>query len=284
MEFILTASRVLLPLLYALLAGLFGDVFFRKGATTDRMKRAAPIAMGVLIIHAIYIGLYTVHEGHCLLASIYELCSLIAFTLLAIYAFVEMRITSEASGTAFLVALVAFLFQFISSLFIGESSSLEHAAILKDPIFNIHVTTSVFGYAALSLSMIYGALYLLLYRAMRRNLYGPVFEHLPSLELLERYGIRTTAVGFVFLTISIALGGLLLGKFPGSSSASAMLFDPKILATLLVWLVFGATLIIRRVARIEGRKLVLFWMCGFALTIVSMSVVNAFITSFHNFL
>jgi HemX protein len=278
---LLIALRIALPLLYAALVAVTGDIFFRPGAAVVRLKRARPLVLIVLTFHALYIGAYTVYEGHCLLATIFELGSLIAFTLLAIYAFVEMRITSEASGTGFLVSTVAFLFQTSSSLFIDTASTIEHTAILKNPLFNIHVTTAVFGYAALTLSMIYGTLYLLLFRAMRKNLFGPVYEHLPSLERLERYGIRTTAVGFVFLSISIVIGGLLLGD---SSGIHGMALDPKIIATVLVWLIFGLTLIIRRIARIEGRKLVLFWMCGFALMIISMTLVNAFVTSFHNFL
>ncbi len=278
---ILAAFRILLPLLYATLVAVLGDIFFRPGAATARLRRARPLVFFVLSLHAVYIGLHTIHEGHCLLASIFELCSLIAFTLLAIYFFVEMRITSEASGTGFLVAVVAFLFQTASSLFIQSTSSIEHSAILKNPLFNIHVTSAIFGYAALSLSMIYGTLYLWLFRAMQRNSFGPVFDHLPSLERLERYGIRTTAVGFVFLSISIVIGAMLLG---GSSGIYGTLFDPKVLTTFLVWLIFGATLVIRRVARIEGRKLVLFWMYGFAVTIISMTIVNVFVTSFHSFL
>jgi hypothetical protein len=35
---------------------------------------------------------------------------------------------------------------------------------------------------------------------------------------------------------------------------------------------------------LEGRRLVLFWMSGFALTIVSMTIVNWIGTSFHSFL
>jgi hypothetical protein len=44
------------------------------------------------------------------------------------------------------------------------------------------------------------------------------------------------------------------------------------------------TLLIRKFAHVEGRKLVLFWMSGFALTVISMTIVNAVATNFHSFL
>jgi len=65
---------------------------------------------------------------------------------------------------------------------------------------------------------------------------------------------------------------------------TSYLLDPKTIATVLTWLVFGTTLFIRRIAKVEGKKLVLFWMSGFALTLVSMTIINAFGTEYHNFL
>jgi ABC-type transport system involved in cytochrome c biogenesis permease subunit len=77
---------------------------------------------------------------------------------------------------------------------------------------------------------------------------------------------------------------VLIGRYPPADSLPHVLLDPKILMTLLVWLVFGFTLLVRQVIKLEGRRLVLFWMSGFALTIVSMTLVNAFGTQFHSFM
>ena len=247
------------------------------------MKYAVPAAYIVLTLHAMYIGAYTVVNHHELVATIFELSSLIAFTLLAVYVFAELRHSRETSGTGFFVTVVAFVLQLVSSINISGEPVPEVRTILRDPIFNAHVTTSVFGYAALILAAIYGGLYLMLYRAIRHNEFGAIFEHVPSLERLERYGLRATAFGFLFLSVSIVLGGMLLHRFPPSTGTTELLFDPKVLVTVLVWLVFGITLLVRKFAHVEGRKLVLFWMSGFALTIVSMTVVNAIGTHFHSF-
>jgi ABC-type uncharacterized transport system permease subunit len=285
---LLTTLQLLLPALYAGLVFYFGRTFFRpsgqSGETERRLKYALPAAYVLIGLHAAYIGVFTSVEHHELVATIYELMSLIAFTLFTIYVFAELRPTKETSGTGFFVAAVAFLLQLGSSLTVRTEIVSEIKPLLRDPIFNLHVTTSVFGYAALILAAIYGGLYLLLYNALRRNEFGAIFEHIPSLSRLERYGTRATAAGFVFLTFAIALGVLLLQRFPPIGSTGSMLFDPKVLTTLLVWLVFGVTLLIRQFAHVEGRRLVLFWMSGFALTVVSMTIVNAVATNFHSFL
>jgi ABC-type uncharacterized transport system permease subunit len=119
---------------------------------------------------------------------------------------------------------------------------------------------------------------------MKKNTFGAIFQELPSLGRLERYGIRASAAGFIFLSISIIFGALLINKSIPLSEGTNYLLDPKTIATILTWLVFGTTLVIRRMAKVEGRKLVIFWMSGFALTLVSMTIINAFGTQYHNFL
>ncbi len=284
METLTQAFQILLPLVYAGLVAYFGRSFFRSGNAEWRLKFAVPAAYLALLLHGIYIGAYTALNHHDLVATVSELSSLIAFTLFAVYVFAELRPSKETSGTGFFVTAVSFLLQTISSFTIGSVTMPVTKAILQDPIFNAHVTTSVFGYAALILAAIYGGLYLLLYRVIQRNEFGAIFEHIPSLERLERFGLRSTAVGFFFLTISIVLGGRLYHTYAPEAGVLQLLADPKVMMTLLVWFVFGVTLLAGRVMHVEGRRLVLFWMSGFALTVVSMMIVNAIGTQFHSFL
>src|SRR5439155_14000326 len=110
------------------------------------------------------IGLYTINAGHCLLTTSHEMFSLIAFTLLVTYIIVEPHPQEISAGTGAMVSLVAFLFQLISSLSSNAVTAASQNPIFKDPLVNVHVTSAVFGYAALTLATIYGSLYLLLYR------------------------------------------------------------------------------------------------------------------------
>ena len=278
-----TTLQIILPIAYGGLAFYFARTFFRTLNQSERLKHAVPASYAILGLHAIYIGAYTAAYHHDLVATVYELFSLIAFTLLAVYVFAELRASRETSGTGFFVTVVCFVLQLVSSV-TNNASIPESNAILQDPIFNLHVTTSVFGYAALMLAAIYGSLYLLLYREIRGNQFGAIFEHIPSLDRLERYGLRAAAFGFFFLTLAIALGAVLYTRVPLSVSPLKFFTDPKVVATLLIWLVFGVTLLVRRIIHLEGRKLVILWMSGFALTIISMTIINWFGTSFHSFL
>jgi ABC-type uncharacterized transport system permease subunit len=274
------AIQTVLPFLYGILLFGFANIFIRTNA---KRHWIFPAVILTLILHGVYIGFYTISVGHCLLTTSHEMFSLIAFTIIATYIIVEPHPKEISGGTGAMVSLVAFLFQLISSLS-SNAAPASGNPLFKDPIFNIHVTSAVFGYASLTLATIYGSLYLLLYRAMKKNTYGAIFQELPSLGRLERYGIRASGAGFIFLSISILFGALLIKHSMPLLQGGNYLLDPKTIATILTWLVFGITLFIRRIAKIEGRKLVLFWMSGFALTIVSMTIINAFGTEYHNFL
>ena len=114
--------QFVLPIAYGWLLAYLGRIFFRSGETSRQMRSIVPAVYATLGMHALYIGLYTVTYHHCLLATIYELYSLIAFTLFAVYVFAELKTSGEASGTGFFVALVAFALQMVSSItMVGES-------------------------------------------------------------------------------------------------------------------------------------------------------------------
>ncbi|MEI8135478.1 MAG: cytochrome c biogenesis protein CcsA [bacterium] len=272
--------QLILPVFYGLLLGGCLANFLRPDFGK---KWLLPYIGLILLFHATYIGIYTRESGHCLMTTSHELFSLIAFTILTTYTIVELRPREFSAGTATMVALVSFSFQLVSSLS-SDISNNHSNPLFSDPIFNIHVTTAVFGYAALTLATVYGSLYLLLYRSMSNNSFGTVYRGLPSLQRLERFGVRSSAVGFIFLTLSIIFGALLVGQTLPLSQGAAYLFDPKTIATVLTWLVFGTTILLRRFAKIEGRKLVIYWMTGFALIVISMTIINAVGTEYHSFL
>ncbi len=270
-----------LLLLYGLLLGCGLTIFFKQLISH---KALFFLTVCTAVVHTIYIGTYTLAMGHCLLTTASEIFSLIAFTMLVTYIIVEARPDNTSVGTGIMIMAVAFLFQLISSIATNRDLSSSINPIFLDPSFNIHVASIVFGYAALTLSTIYGSLYLILYRTMQKNRFGKLFNELPSLSKLERYGLRALLVGFIFLSISIVFGIVLLHNNFSIEETRSYLKDPKTIATLLVWFVFGLTLILRRIMKVEGRKLVLIWMSGYILTLLSMTIVNAFGTEYHNFL
>jgi ABC-type uncharacterized transport system permease subunit len=280
MEILSRSTQTILPFLYGALLFLFASVLFRKSAGR---KFLYPLLLVTIAVHGVYIFSFTLAAGHCLYTNYNEFFSLIAFTLLCSYTAVEPRRKGLAAGTGMMVVLAGCIFQTLSSLY----TSLEHRSdsqhLFESPTFNLHIITIVFGFSAFTLATIYGSLYLLLYRAMRMNEFGSFFHEVPSLDKLERYGVRSSMIGFVFLTISIIAGAILTSEIIPVKSITAYLLDSKTLTTILIWTVFGVTLLLHEYKKIGGRKIVIFWMSGFALSIISMTIINRFVSNFHNF-
>lgn len=280
METVSRITQAILPILYGLLLILFASVFFKTSASR---KLLYPLLILTTAIHSLYICSFTLAAGHCLYTNSYEFFSLIAFTMLCSYTAIEPRNKRLVAGTGMMVVLTCFIFQAISSLYTSLHHVSDSQHLFQSSTFNIHIITIVFGFSALTLATIYGSLYLLLYRTMRLNKYGAFFHEVPSLDRLERYGVRASMIGFVFFTVSIIAGAVLTGDIVPTKSIASYLIDSKTLTTILIWAVFGITLIFHQYKKIEGRKIVIFWMSGFALSILSMTIINRFISDFHNY-
>src|SRR5688572_15731933 len=124
--------QTILPFFYGFLLLGFGSVFFRR---IPNRQWLFPTVVATLLLHIFYIGAYTVAAGHCLLTNIYELFSLISFTLMATYFVVELQRKEFATGTGVMVILVAAIFQCISSIYSSPSHIQDTSLIFSNVLF-----------------------------------------------------------------------------------------------------------------------------------------------------
>jgi ABC-type transport system involved in cytochrome c biogenesis permease subunit len=147
---------VLMPLLYGGLVVMYGVSFFGNAPGTDRLRTRLLIL--TVLLHVLYLALRTVEFDHPPVTTVYEIMTMLAACIAVAYAYIEVK--TRARNTGFFILLLAFLFQAVSSLFIRDL--LEIAPILRSRLLGIHVTTALLGYTAISLSAVYGLLYLML--------------------------------------------------------------------------------------------------------------------------
>jgi ABC-type uncharacterized transport system permease subunit len=135
------------------------------------------------------------------------------------------------------------------------------------------------GLSGFTISAVYGFLYLLLYKDIKLNRFGLIFNRLPSLEVLERLSYLSAVIGFVLLTIAIVIGVIWLPKaFPNFS-----LSDPKIISSFFVWLLYGLGIASKSLGKIRGKKIVVLSIVGFVMAIMSTMISNFLAKSFHSF-
>jgi len=264
---------VILPLAYAWLVGVYWMAFFSANKAAIRLS--APSLISVVLLHMVYIGVRTAAFDHPPVTTVFEIMTLLAVCITVAYTYIEMR--TKSTGTGFFILSLSLVFQLISSLFIRDLVDLD--PILRSNLLGFHVTAALLGYTAISLSAVYGFLYLLLYWELKSSRLGLIYSRLPNLETLEKMSHKSAIFGFVMLSVAIIVGLFWLPRaFPEFSY-----LDPKLIGTLLIWILYAGALGANRALGWQGRKTMALSVVAFAFVVLSMTVINMFGTSFHSF-
>jgi ABC-type transport system involved in cytochrome c biogenesis permease subunit len=108
-------------------------------------------------------------------------------------------------------------------------------------------------------------MYLLQEREVKGKHFGALFSRLPSLDALDRLNQRLVRSGFVVYSVALVTGALVAKKAWGTSWS----WDPQQVASLVVWLLYGAMVQLRHVG-VHGRKYAILTLAGFVLVMSSM--------------
>ena len=265
-----------LPLGYLMALVAYLGVFTEKPAL---QRVATPLTWGVVLIHLAYLMLETLAFRHVPVANTWESLSFIAFAIALIYLVLEWR-QGERSTGVFVVAFALFL-QTLSSAFVTHTQDVPE--ILRSPMFGVHVTAALLGYVGLAVSAIYGVMYLLQYRQLKKKNVGLLFQRLPNLEALSRLNISALGLGWLGLTVAILAGSAWALTLQVAGVLEGFLADPKFLLTVGLWVLYGLCLLGRYGLRWANRTLATVSIIGFALLLASSMLVTLYLPSFHDF-
>jgi len=191
------------------------------------------------------------------------------------YMYIEWR--THTSNTGAFILLLAFAFQTASSLFIRDNVVIPD--YLHSFVLGYHVSAALLGYTGISLSAVYGFLYLMLYHEIKSTRFGLIYSRLPSLEMLETMSNRSEVFGFAMLSVAIGIGMLWLPRVFESFSY----WDPKLVGTIFIWLLYAIALGAKRGLGWQGRKTMVISLVAFGFVFLSMTVINLYLSGFHSF-
>jgi ABC-type transport system involved in cytochrome c biogenesis permease subunit len=134
------------------------------------------------------------------------------------------------------------------------------------------------GYAALFLSFGASLLYLLQERALKSKSSTGMFVRLPALQVIDDIGYRSLMLGFPFMTLGLVLGSVVAQSTYGRVD----FFDPKILLSVLMWVVYLLMVYMRLSAGWRGRRAALLASVAFFAAIIAW-VANYF-SGMHRFI
>lgn len=263
----------LLPFLYGLTFIFYLLDFIYSKRELSTAKRL--FLFFTILIHFFYLLLRTIEFNHTPITTVFEIFTLLAFAVAVSYYIIEL--VTEIRNTGTFILFLSLIFQIVSTLNIKDL--IEVKEILRSPYLGIHVFTALTGYAGITFSTIYGLLYLILYRQIKGQKFGLIFNRLPNLEILEYLSFVSALVGFVMLSVAIVIGFIWLPQ----AFTEPKYFDPKLIATIIVWLFYAFGISGRWIFRWSGKKIVYLSMTGFLITLFSMTLLNLVFTGFHKF-
>ena len=122
--------------------------------------------------------------------------------------------------------------------------------VLDSPWFWIHVASLLCAYASFALAGVLGLTYMLQFKEIKKKHLGYLYNRLPSLLTLDVMNSRAMTIGWVFLTVGVAVGVLWTAQArplsPDDPNLRAMsLDDPKIFFAVLTWAVYSFALFAR---------------------------------------
>jgi len=256
-------------LLYAL------ALLARRGESWQRI--IVPIVSLGMVFHFVSLAEAAAIE-HLSLASVHYSESLLAFLVMLVFMVVRVRYKTTAPGL-FIFPLV-FLLTF--------SSALDQAPLkfTNPTLFNgwvfVHIALIFTGYAALTLSFGSSLLYLIQARTLKAKLKakspGAFGSRIPALETLDEIGYKALLLGFPFMTFGLVAGAAIArSKFgPG------YFHDPKVMLSLLMWVVYVVLLYTRWNNGWRGRRAA--YLAAFAFAAAMGAWVANFFSSVHRFM
>ncbi|CAN5636376.1 c-type cytochrome biogenesis protein CcsB [soil metagenome] len=270
----------LIPLLfYAAAAAAYWAHFAWRDPRVGRFATAT-LGGGVLA-HTFLIGMQTMDAGHAPLVGTTAAVSAFVWLLALTYLYVEL--TSEERSMGAFVAVLLLALAIIPAL---DPVVNERPALLRSPLFTVHVLSMLFAYASFALACVIGITYVLLFNEIKAKHLGFFYARLPSLQVLDGMNSRAVMVGWIFLTIGVAIGGIWatqIRDLPDPRAQAMSLGDPKILMALVLWAVYSFALLARRTIGWSGRRAAWLSAVAFAIVLLNFLPVGYFLTRSHNF-
>jgi len=271
-----------LPLLLYAAAGVAYAIHFARRDTAVGRTATTLLLFGALV-HTFVIGMQTMEVRHVPFANPSRAVSTFVWLLTLSYLYLELT-TDERSMGVFILPVIVGL-QTIPALYPGVE---YRDAVLDSPWFWIHVSSLLFAYASFGLSGILGLTYVLQFKEIKKKHLGYFYTRLPSLQVLDVMNSRAVAVGWVFLTFGVVVGGVWTaqarGLDPTDPNLQAMsLDDPKIFVAMLTWGVYSFAVVARRTLGWSGRRAAWLSALGFAFAMLNFLAINYFVTTSHTF-
>jgi len=212
---------------------------------------------------------------HCPVSNLYEATTFVTWSIVAVYLAVGIWARLRFLGAfASPVLFAVGVFALMPALDPHDSSRAE----LSNFWTSLHATLLLLAYGAFGLSSIAALMFLTQERNLKLHKLKAIFSLLPPIERLELIVSRVLTAGFVLLTLGMAVGAYDLARLHGGEAYRG---DPKILWSVLVWMIYLGLILMRWKFAQGGRRFALGAIGSFVFVLLTFWGVNL-LSPLHN--
>ena len=183
-----------------------------------------------------------------------------AFLVTVAFFFVYLRYRIAFLGL-FMLPLV-FLLTLISAL---HADSAFNSSAFRGRWLLVHISSIFLGYTALFLTFVAAVMYLIQEHELKSKHPRGFYYRLPSLEVCEEIHYRSLLLGLPFLSLGILTGFVWASR----TWKGPWELDPKILASLVTWIIYLVLFSTRVSGAWRGRRAAYLAVFGFAAILVT---------------
>jgi len=265
---------VLLILLYSFtVLFLMADIIkinYRFGVFAYRF-----LAMGGLLQTLVLVG-KTIRQGYFPILTLFEI--LFFYSLLLIILSILIHHLFKKWKILEMVMVFLGLLTLLCAISTGETFPIISEDFLSKLSFG-HILLSVISYAAFSISAIISILFIMYDCSLKKKVWNKFTKNFPSLEGLERNAYYANIVGEILLFIGLIIGLVWASFFYDWK----LLFDPKVLFSLIVLYMYGVAIVKRQRKTWVTKELAVWNIVAFFMVLLNFTV-TYLLDSFHNWL
>ncbi len=266
-------GNITIAILYLILAaGYIGRLHIQSRAL-DTANRTLLIV--TIITHLVIMILIGITRGVIALTTVFEALSALTLSIVLTLLVLELRVMEKSPG-AFVFPLI-FILQVIAAA--GSRNPVIDRNIIQMPLFSLHTITTIIGYTFFIYSFILGIMHLYLLGRFKKKKFDNLFFELPPLQVLEKLNIIALIAGFILLSIGL-ITGITLAYIVWKTIPFS---DPKIFLSLILWIIYLASLLVISIFKLKGRMMSYCSIIGFILILIIFMVESFTNTTIHKF-
>lgn len=137
----------------------------------------------------------------------------------------------------------------------------------------VHLPFTIAGTTLFIISAVFGILYFIQEKQLKKKNFGFLYNLLPSIDLLNKLNMNTMLIGFALFTAGL-ISGFIWGIYEWGGR---IMLTPKLIFAVISWVVFGIIILIRNLRGMPPRNTALASIVGIICVVITYIGVAIFI-------